>query len=137
MFTHAQLKSRSFDEIQKLYTKDQKWVDAFVPIGSEEDEKRVRSRKKRAAGSCSEQKSPKKQLVNDQKSINSDKELRKMFKGTMKAGDVHAYKLIRLDGSYKHLLPFSRMLKVLDRQDVLDLHKIDIERFLANDLEGY
>nr|GEZ59156.1 copia protein [Tanacetum cinerariifolium] len=30
-----------------------------------------------------------------------------------------------------------RMLKVLDRQDVLDLHKIVIERFPANDPEGY
>nr|GFA87539.1 hypothetical protein [Tanacetum cinerariifolium] len=48
-FTHAQLKSKSFKEIQKLYTKEHKWVDAFVPIGFKEDEKRVRSRKKRAA----------------------------------------------------------------------------------------
>nr|GEV43151.1 ribonuclease H-like domain-containing protein [Tanacetum cinerariifolium] len=48
-FTHAQLKSRGFEEIQKLYTKEQKWVDAFIPIGSEEDEKRVGSRKKKAA----------------------------------------------------------------------------------------
>nr|GFA45329.1 hypothetical protein [Tanacetum cinerariifolium] len=47
-FTHAQLKSRSFEEIKKLYIKEQKWVDAFVPIGSKEDEKRIGSRKKRA-----------------------------------------------------------------------------------------
>nr|GEX11587.1 uncharacterized mitochondrial protein AtMg00810-like [Tanacetum cinerariifolium] len=60
-FTHAQLKSRSFEEIQKLYIKEQKWVDAFVPIGSKEDEKRIGSRKKRAAGSSSKHKSPKKQ----------------------------------------------------------------------------
>nr|GEZ28247.1 hypothetical protein [Tanacetum cinerariifolium] len=74
-FTHAQLKSRSFEEIQKLYIKEHKWVDAFVPIGFEKDEKRIRSRKKRAV--------------------------------------------------------------VLDRQDVLDLHKIIMERFLDNDPEGY
>nr|GEW86715.1 hypothetical protein [Tanacetum cinerariifolium] len=30
-----------------------------------------------------------------------------------------------------------RMLKVLDRQDVLDLYKIVMERFLANDPEDY
>nr|GEZ39625.1 hypothetical protein [Tanacetum cinerariifolium] len=70
----------SFEEIQKLFTKEQKWVDAFVPIGSEEDEKRVRSKKKRAASSSSKQKSPKKKKVNDQESINSDKELRKCLK---------------------------------------------------------
>nr|GFB80704.1 hypothetical protein [Tanacetum cinerariifolium] len=79
-FTHAQLKSRSFEEIQKLYIKEQKWVAAFVPIGSEEDKKRIGSRKKRTAGSSSKHKSPKKQKVNDQESKDSDKEQRKCLK---------------------------------------------------------
>nr|GEV97451.1 hypothetical protein [Tanacetum cinerariifolium] len=164
-FTHAQLKSRSFEEIQKLYTKEQKWVDAFVSIGSEEDEKKVGSRKKRAVGSSSKQNSPKKQKVNDQEFVDNDKELRICLKlvldddkainyetldvkslivdceyqviGTMEAGDVHVYKLTRLGGSYRHFLTLSRMLKVLDRQDVLDLHKIVMEMFLANNPEGY
>nr|GEU34719.1 hypothetical protein [Tanacetum cinerariifolium] len=164
-FTHAQLKSRSFKEIQKLYTKEQKWVDAFVPIGSEEDEKRVRSRKKRVAGSSSKQKSSKKQKVNDLESVDSNKELRICLKlvpaddkainyetldvkspivdcesqklRTMEAGDVHVYRLARLDGSYRQFSTFSRMLEILDRRDVLDVHKIVIERFPANDPEGY
>nr|GFD30544.1 hypothetical protein [Tanacetum cinerariifolium] len=54
----------------------------------------------------------------------------------MEAGDVHVYKLTRLDGSYRHFLTFSRIL-VLDRQDVLDLHKIVMENFSANDPDGY
>nr|GEW07312.1 putative reverse transcriptase domain-containing protein [Tanacetum cinerariifolium] len=164
-FTHVQLKSRSFEEIQKLYIKEHKWVDAFVPIGSKKDEKRIRSRKKRAASSSSKHKSPKKQKVNDQESKDSDKEHRKCLKvvpdddkainyetlvvkspivdcesqvlRSNKAGDVHVYKLTRLDGSYMHFSTFSRMLEVLDRQDVLDLHKIIMERFPANDPEGY
>nr|GEX52593.1 hypothetical protein [Tanacetum cinerariifolium] len=57
--------------------------------------------------------------------------------GTNKAGDVHVYKLYRLDGSYIHLSTFFIMLEVFDRQDVLDLHKIIMERFTANDPEGY
>nr|GEY11671.1 hypothetical protein [Tanacetum cinerariifolium] len=57
--------------------------------------------------------------------------------GNSKAGDVHIYKLTRLDGSYRNFSTFSRMLEVLDRQDVLDLHKIIIERFLSNDPKGY
>nr|GEX74414.1 hypothetical protein [Tanacetum cinerariifolium] len=164
-FTHAQLKSRSFEEIQKLYTKEHKWVDAFVPIGSEEDEKRVRSRKKRAACSSSKHKSPKKHKVNNQESVDSENQFRKCLKvvpdddkvinyetldvkspivdceshmlETMDAVDVHVYKLTRLDGSYRHFSTFSRMLEVLDKQDVLDLYKIVMERFLANDPEGY
>nr|GEZ67671.1 hypothetical protein [Tanacetum cinerariifolium] len=136
-FSHTQLKSGSLEEIQKLYTKGQKWIDAFIPIGSKEDEKNVGSRKKRAASSSSKQKSPKKQKVNDQKSVESDKEFRKWLKvlGTMETCDVNVYKLTRLDGSYRHFSTFSRMLEVLDRQDVLDLHKIVMERFPANDPE--
>nr|GFC13910.1 hypothetical protein [Tanacetum cinerariifolium] len=126
-FTHAQLKSKSFEEIRKLYIKEHKWVDTFVPIGSEEDEKRVGSRKKRAAGSSSKQQPPKKQKVNDQKFVDSDTELRLCLKvvpdddkainyetldvkslivyyeyqvlGIIDACDVHVYKLTRLDGS--------------------------------------
>nr|GEY43836.1 hypothetical protein [Tanacetum cinerariifolium] len=57
--------------------------------------------------------------------------------GNMEIGDVNVYKLTRLDGSYKHFSTFSTMLKVLDRQDVLDLHKIVMKRFPANDTDGY
>nr|GEV07405.1 hypothetical protein [Tanacetum cinerariifolium] len=57
--------------------------------------------------------------------------------GTNKAGDLHVYKLTRLDGSYRHFSTFSRMLEYLDRQDVLDLHKIIMERFPANDPEDW
>nr|GEW11870.1 hypothetical protein [Tanacetum cinerariifolium] len=158
-FTHDQLKSRSFKEIQKLYIKEQKGVD--VPLGSKEDERRIGSRKKRAAGSSSKQNSTKKQKMNDQNSKDSVKEHRKCLKvvpvddkaidyetlkvkslifncksqvlGTNEVGDIHVYKLTRLDGSYMHFLTFFRMLEVLDRQDVLDLHKVIMERFPAND----
>nr|GEZ20456.1 hypothetical protein [Tanacetum cinerariifolium] len=124
--------------------------------GSKKDENRVGSRNKRVAGSSLKQKSSKKQKVNEQEFVDSDKELRICLKlvpnddkainyetldvkslivdfesqklGTMEAGDVHVYKLTRLDGSYRHFLTFSRIL-VLDRQDVLDLHKIVMENF--------
>nr|GEV04763.1 hypothetical protein [Tanacetum cinerariifolium] len=127
-FTHAQLKSRSFEEIQKLYIQEQKWVDVFVLIGSEEYEKRNGSRKKRAAGSSSKHKSTKKQKMNDQDFKDSDKEHRKCLK--VVPDDDKAI-------DYKTLDVKSLILDFLDRQDVLDLHKIIMERFLANDPEGY
>nr|GEW31168.1 hypothetical protein [Tanacetum cinerariifolium] len=155
-----------YNEVQVQIDANHKFsVEAFVPIGFEEDEKRVRSRKKRATGSSLKQKSLKKQKLNDQESVDSDKELRKCLKlvpddekainyetldvkspivdcesqvlGTMEIGDVNVYKLTRLDGSYRHFLTFSRMLEVLNRQDMLDFHKIVMERFPANDPEGY
>nr|GFB37182.1 hypothetical protein [Tanacetum cinerariifolium] len=133
--------------------------------GSEEDKKRIGSRKKRASCSSLKQKSPKKQKVNDQESEDSDKEHRKCLKvvldddkvidyetldvkspiidcesqvlGTNEVADVHIYKLTRLYGSCRHFSTFSIMLEVLDRQDVLDLHKIIMEWFQANDPEDY
>nr|GEY27544.1 retrovirus-related Pol polyprotein from transposon TNT 1-94 [Tanacetum cinerariifolium] len=144
-----------YDEVQAQIDADH---ELAIKLTHEEQEK-----KKRAPVSSSKHKSPKKQKVNGQESKDSDKEHRKYLKvvpdddksidyetwdvkspivdyesqvlGTNKAGDVHVYKLTRLDGSYMHYLTFSRMLEVLDRQDVLDLHKIIMKRFLANDPE--
>nr|GEV47754.1 hypothetical protein [Tanacetum cinerariifolium] len=128
--------------------------------GSEEDEKRIGSRKKRATGSSSKHKLPKNRKVNDQESEDSDKEHRKCLMvvpdddkaldyetldvkspivdcesqvlGTNKAGDVHVFKLTRLDGSYRHFSTFSRMLEVLDRQDVLDKIIMEEKRYPLN-----
>nr|GEY19951.1 hypothetical protein [Tanacetum cinerariifolium] len=116
---------RSITILQPLPTIDPK------DKGSEEDEKRIGSRKKRAA--------------DDDKAIDYETldvkspiiGCESQVLGTNEAGDVHVYKLTRLDGSYRHFLTFSRMLEVPDRQDVLDLHKIIMERFLDNDPEGY
>nr|GFA55270.1 hypothetical protein [Tanacetum cinerariifolium] len=35
-YTHSQLKSKSFKEIQVLYEREQKWINDFVPMDSEE-----------------------------------------------------------------------------------------------------
>ncbi|GJX87166.1 hypothetical protein Tco_0339180 [Tanacetum coccineum] len=34
-YTHNQMKSKSFEEIQKLYEREQKWINDFVPMDSE------------------------------------------------------------------------------------------------------
>nr|GEW23948.1 hypothetical protein [Tanacetum cinerariifolium] len=121
-------------------------------LGSEEDARRDGSRKKRAAWSSIKQMSPKKQKENDQESVNSDKELRECLKVVLnndkaidyktldvkslivdyesqlltviEAGDVHVYKLIILNGSFRHFLTFSEMLEVLNRPDVLDCTRL-------------
>nr|GFA08209.1 hypothetical protein [Tanacetum cinerariifolium] len=116
---------RSITTIQPLLTIDPK------DKGFEEDEKKIISRKKRAA--------------DDDKAIDYETldvkspivDYESQVLGTNEVGDVYVYKLTRLDGSYRHFSTFSRMLEVLDRQDVLDLYKIIIERFPANDPEGY
>nr|GEW19882.1 hypothetical protein [Tanacetum cinerariifolium] len=138
-FTHAQLKSKGFEEIQKLYTKEKDWIDAFVPIGSEEDARRDGSRKKRAAGSSTKQMSPKKQKENDQESKDSDKELRECLKvvpNDDKAIDYETLDVKSLIVDYESQL-LTIIKAVLDRPDVLDLQKVVMERFPVNNLEGY
>nr|GEY35497.1 hypothetical protein [Tanacetum cinerariifolium] len=131
----------------------------------EKEEAQQKELKEKAAGSCLKYKSPKKKKVNNKESKDSDKEHRKCLKvvpdddkaidyeildvkspivdcesqvlGTNETSDVNVYKLITLDGSYRHFSTFSRMLEVLDRQDVLDLHEIVMERFPDSDTEGY
>ncbi|GKA15423.1 ribonuclease H-like domain-containing protein [Tanacetum coccineum] len=67
-YTHQQLKHKTLEELQKLYQKEQKWINDFKPMDSEEggsSTKKASSRLKRAAGLSSEQKSPKKPNVGD------------------------------------------------------------------------
>ncbi|GJU99514.1 hypothetical protein Tco_1328785 [Tanacetum coccineum] len=44
-YTHNQLKSKSFEEIQKLYKKEQKWINDFVPMSDDSGKKDDRSSK--------------------------------------------------------------------------------------------
>ncbi|GJZ25816.1 hypothetical protein Tco_0570069 [Tanacetum coccineum] len=46
-FTYNQLKNKSFEEIQKLYEKEHKWIKDFIPMDSEEGGKKAASSKKR------------------------------------------------------------------------------------------
>ncbi|GJR77583.1 retrovirus-related pol polyprotein from transposon TNT 1-94 [Tanacetum coccineum] len=49
-YTHNQLKSKSFEEIQKLYKKEQQWINDFVPM-SDDSEKKVDNSSKQAKSS--------------------------------------------------------------------------------------
>ncbi|GJR23230.1 hypothetical protein Tco_0971757 [Tanacetum coccineum] len=53
---HAELKSKSFEEIQVLYERYKKQDQTFVAIGSEEDERAVKRMNEQAAGKEKEQK---------------------------------------------------------------------------------
>ncbi|GJW46089.1 hypothetical protein Tco_0077735 [Tanacetum coccineum] len=53
--TYNQLKNKSFEEIQNLYEKVQKWLKDFIPIDSEEGGKKAASRKKRPRAELDEE----------------------------------------------------------------------------------
>nr|GEU87288.1 hypothetical protein [Tanacetum cinerariifolium] len=111
-------------EEQEKYTVEERFTHAQL----KKDEKRIGSIKKRASSSSSKQNSPKKQKVNDQENKDSDKELKKCLK--VVPDDDKAI-------DYETLDVKSLIVDFLDRQDALDLHKIIIKRFPANDPEGY
>ncbi|GKD30273.1 hypothetical protein Tco_1241051 [Tanacetum coccineum] len=77
-YTHQQLKHKTLEELQKLYQKEQKWINDFKPMDSEEDgsnTKKAGKRIKRIAYSTSKQKSPKKpKVIKEQESAKSNEE---------------------------------------------------------------
>ncbi|GKB07929.1 hypothetical protein Tco_0836213 [Tanacetum coccineum] len=83
-FNHNQLKGKSYKELQRLYEREQKWINDFVPMDSEKEEKKSvepeskgkkGKRIKRVANSALKQKSSKKQkMMQEQESEKSDED---------------------------------------------------------------
>ncbi|GJY38418.1 putative ribonuclease H-like domain-containing protein [Tanacetum coccineum] len=159
-YKHTQLKNKTYDEIQKLFDKEMKRVNSFVPMDSEEVEgsgKKAESSRKEAvskkrAGEKLDEESVKRQKVEDDAEkaelkafleivpkddevVNVDSLATKYpivdWKTHILAKDKMYYEIIRADGSTKHYKIFSAMLDDLDRQDVLDLYRLTTSR------EGY
>ncbi|GJU87546.1 hypothetical protein Tco_1295092, partial [Tanacetum coccineum] len=166
-YTHNQIKSKSFEEIQKLYEREQKWINDFVPIDSEmvKDSRKGKaegSRKKIVArkrtGEKLDDESVKRQKIED----DAEKELLRAYLDIILGDDeavnieslatkypivdwkTHAlsedkmyYEIIRGDGCTKFYKIFTKMLNDFDKQDVLDLYRLVKERFKTASLEGY
>ncbi|GJZ41523.1 hypothetical protein Tco_0588409 [Tanacetum coccineum] len=83
-FNHNQLKGKSYEELQRLYEIEQKWINDFVPMDSEKEAKKSMEsesegkkdkRIKRVVDSALKHKSSKKQkMINEQEFAESDKE---------------------------------------------------------------
>ncbi|GKE46855.1 hypothetical protein Tco_1478113 [Tanacetum coccineum] len=153
-YKHNQLKSKSFDDIQKLFDKAMKRVNTFLDMDTElvegsevraEAEITQKSSSKRA-GTELEQESIKKQKVDEDKET---AELQKLIEVVPdkkevaidaiplatkppsivdykihKEGKKTYYRIIRADGSSKMYLVFSHMLKSFDREDLETLWKL-------------
>ncbi|GJT78848.1 hypothetical protein Tco_1045573 [Tanacetum coccineum] len=63
-YTHQQLKHKNFEEVQKLYEKEKKWVDNFKPI-DDDSQQQAESIKKRPQAYCKEESSKKQKLEED------------------------------------------------------------------------
>ncbi|GJW28779.1 putative ribonuclease H-like domain-containing protein, partial [Tanacetum coccineum] len=151
-FNHNQLKGKSYEELQRLYEREYKWINDFVPMDFEKEEKKsVESesegkegkRIKRVADSTLKQKSSKKQkMMQEQESAKSDEDVTADYEHEKEELNVdmeylHIYKIIRADGNTSYHKSLSSMLRKFDRQDLVDLHRLVIKRFEDTIPEGY
>ncbi|GJQ90991.1 hypothetical protein Tco_0002130 [Tanacetum coccineum] len=162
-YSGSGLKSKSFEEIQKLYKKEQQWINDFVPMsddsGKKDDSssKQAESSKKRPRAEHDEE-SVKKQKLQDDAEKEELRACLDIVQGDDIAIDVESlatkypivdwkthiltenmmyYQIIRADGSSKNYKIFSEMLDDFDRQDVMDLHRLVKERYDITSPEGY
>ncbi|GJS38582.1 hypothetical protein Tco_0563625 [Tanacetum coccineum] len=162
-YTRSQLKSTSFEEIQKLYKKEQQWINDFVPMSDESGKKdnssgkQAESSKKRPRAEHDEESVKKQKLQDD-----AEKEELRACLDIVQGDDIAInveylatkypivdwntyiltenmmyYQIIRADGSSKNYKIFSEMLDDFDRQDVMDLHRLVKERYDTTSPEGY
>ncbi|GJX02682.1 hypothetical protein Tco_0188598 [Tanacetum coccineum] len=123
-YKHSQLKGKTYEEIQGLYEREQKFIHDFVPMDSKKEEKKSMEpesegkkskRLKRTAGSYEPQKSPKKPKV--MKSIKNVTE--------EEAAEYEKEKEeLRADGSSSYHGDMQGFLRRLDKQDLNDLYRM-------------
>ncbi|GJV73851.1 hypothetical protein Tco_1493846 [Tanacetum coccineum] len=136
-FKHSQLKSKSYDEIQKLFDKEIKRVNTFVDMNSEvvKDE-HVEAKK----DNDPEEEEMKKhiEIVQDEEEIAIDviplatKPPMIVEYKIVKEGQKGFYHLIRADGSSKRYSSMIRMLQGIDREDLETLWKLVKEKHGIN-----
>ncbi|GKB48976.1 ribonuclease H-like domain-containing protein [Tanacetum coccineum] len=151
-FNHSQLKGKSYKELQRLYKREQKWINDFVPMDSKKEAKKLEeleSEDKTAGGKeAADYKQEKEELrmwltvVPDEEEIVDLEILSAKYpivdwESQNLGSDIHVYKIIRADGNTSYHKTFSSMLRKLDRQDLMDLHRLAMKWFEDNAPEGY
>nr|GFB80964.1 hypothetical protein [Tanacetum cinerariifolium] len=159
------LKSKSFESIQKMFDRDFKRVNIFVDYktelveeSSKKVEEEVTEGSSKRAGPKLEQESVKKQKIDDDKDTSELQQLVKIIPDEegvaidaiplavkppsivdykiQKDGKKSYYKIIRVDKSSKIYLIFSHMLKYIDRKDVETLWKLGKAKYGSTRPEG-
>nr|GEV69666.1 reverse transcriptase domain-containing protein [Tanacetum cinerariifolium] len=125
-YTHNQLKSESFKEIQMLYEREQKWINDFVPMDSEEvnDKTGEDDAEKEELRSCLD-------IVPVDDIAVRNKEVSVTLKYMM------YYQIIRANESSKNYKILIEMRDDFNRQDIRDLYTLVKERYERTSPEGY
>nr|GEZ60869.1 hypothetical protein [Tanacetum cinerariifolium] len=155
MYTRQQLKHKIFKELQKLYQKEKKWIDDFVPMDSKKEEKKSVEPEKQESAKSDEKESvdyehEKEELrmwlavVLDEEETVDPKILSTKYPigdwesqilGNVDIVDLHVNKIIRANRNINYHKSLFSMLRKFDRQDLVDLHILVMKRFKDNTLE--
>nr|GEV40401.1 hypothetical protein [Tanacetum cinerariifolium] len=122
-YTHQQLKHNSLEKLQKLYQKEQKWIDDFKPM-DDGSQQQVESSKKRQR-EVSDEKSSKKQKL-EENNDGEKEELRAIF--DIVPRDDIAINVESLATKYPIVDWKTYILTKNMIQDVIDLHRLVQER---------
>ncbi|GKA77760.1 putative reverse transcriptase domain-containing protein [Tanacetum coccineum] len=135
-FTHDQLKHGDFEEIQGLYNKEKELVDTFVPIRSEEDERRIKDLNTKAE----EESIPNEEEAIDYEVLDKMYQIvdwKSEFYHNDRYGEPHDYyRVFRADGSSRYIKTFTEMISRFDMMDFLELHSLVMQRFETKTPEG-
>ncbi|GJR36583.1 hypothetical protein Tco_1212267 [Tanacetum coccineum] len=153
-YKHSQLKSKIYDEIQKLFDKEMKRVNTFMDMNSEVvkgSEIRTKERSKRARGELKSDMSKKQKIYEHVEVEKDDQEEAEMKRHIEilkddevaidaiplatkppviveykidKDGRIGYFKLIRADRSLKRYSSMIKMLQGIDREDLETLWKL-------------
>ncbi|GJW30421.1 hypothetical protein Tco_0047296 [Tanacetum coccineum] len=150
-YKHSQLKSKSYDEIQKLFDKEMKRVNTFVDMNSEVVKGNKHVEVKKDDQEEAEMKRHIEIVKDDEVAIDAIPLATKppviVEYQIDKDGRMGYFKLIRADGSSKRYSSMIKMLQGIDREDLETLWKLvkakhgntrpeeDYERVLWGDLK--
>ncbi|GKA02508.1 hypothetical protein Tco_0675173 [Tanacetum coccineum] len=140
-FTYNQLKNKSLEEIQKLFEREQKWINDFVPMYSE----MVKDNGKKDDDSQTQEKSSKKRprAEHDEESVMKQKLKDDAEKEELRAcldkvpGDDIAINVESLATKYPIVDWKTHILTENMIQDVVDLYMLVKERYETISPEGY
>ncbi|GJX34767.1 hypothetical protein Tco_0246324 [Tanacetum coccineum] len=132
-FTYNQLKNKSFEEIQKIYEKEQKWIKDFIPMDSEEGGKKAASSKKRPRVEPDEE-SVKRQKIGDtsveEVYVEALQVKYPIIDWEVYSEDTRRYwRIIRVRNHTEAYQIFADMLKKFDKDDLVKLWDLVKKRF--------
>ncbi|GJV76576.1 hypothetical protein Tco_1508160 [Tanacetum coccineum] len=130
---HAELKSKSFEEIQVLYERYKKQDQTFVAIGSEEDERAIKKMNEKDIDKEKEQKKKKqgKKVILSMRKLNRNKSNPKPDE------DIYLNKVTRTNGHQRFFRTLMGVLSILDREDLKVIYELVMEKYQDDIPEGF